>query len=260
MRDNVVYEAHEIPIGWFRARIENIFFKRKSFKKLVVISEALKLDYLQSFSMLSDSKIIVAHDGADLPIKKTQVVKNNVLNVGYVGHLYQGRGVEIIIKLARIFPKIDFTIVGGMERDVKYWRGEAVGIKNINFIGHVSQVELDTYYRTFDILLAPYQLGINQEDGKSDTSKWMSPMKIFEYMSYSKPIIASDISVLREIVNEHNSILVDPSSIDAWSQAIKTLTSEKLRCDLGEVAYKDFCKNYTWDIRAKNLLTELNIL
>jgi len=71
---------------------------------------------------------------------------------------------------------------------------------------------------------------------------------------------AALLGVVREILNEHNSILVDPSSVDAWSQAIKTLTSEKSRCDLGEMAYKDFYKNYTWDIRAKNLLTELNIL
>ena len=31
----------------------------------------------------------------------------------------------------------------------------------------------------------------------SDTSKFMSPLKIFEYMSHKKPIIASDLSVIR---------------------------------------------------------------
>jgi hypothetical protein len=34
-------------------------------------------------------------------------------------------------------------------------------------------------------------------------------LKIFEYMSHKKPMIASDFPVIREVLNEKNSILVE---------------------------------------------------
>ena len=258
MRTNVAYEVHAIPDNKFRELIERIIFKQKKFQKLIVISEALKKDYLKIFSNLASGDIVVAHDGADLPKKKMvkRVVKKT-FKVGYIGHLYQGRGVEIILQLAKNFPEIEFSVVGGLDKDVKFWLKEAAEIDNIKFHGHVSHGALAEFYRAFDIMLAPYQIGINQSNGKSDTSKWMSPMKIFEYMSYGKPIISSDIPVLREVLNENNSILVKPSDIKAWSLAIEALKSQDKRDLLGDAAYADFCNYYTWDKRVKHILSKL---
>jgi glycosyltransferase involved in cell wall biosynthesis len=261
VRANVAYEVHAIPSNKFRKLIERIIFNQKKFKKLIVISKALKKDYLQIFPDLKSSDIVVAHDGADLPKKKmVQRIVIKTFKVGYVGHLYQGRGIEIIIQLAKNFPEIEFSVVGGLDKDVKFWLKETAEINNIKFHGHVSHSALGEFYRIFDIMLAPYQIGINQCDGKSDTSRWMSPMKIFEYMSYSKPIISSDIPVLREVLNESNSILVAPSDIKAWTMAIKTLKCQVKRKNLGTRARSDLLKYYTWDKRAQLILRELKWL
>ena len=42
-------------------------------------------------------------------------------------------------------------------------------------------------------------------------SDFTSPLKLFEYMSHKKPIIASDLPVIREVLDEKNSILVNNS-------------------------------------------------
>ena len=71
----------------------------KFFKKLVVISQALKNMYLQNTNLKSNM-IDVIHDGADEVIDLTNKInlkgKKENLKVGYVGHLYKGKGIEII--------------------------------------------------------------------------------------------------------------------------------------------------------------------
>ena len=144
---NIVYESHEIPIGRVRGWIEGLIFKQKGFEKLIVISNALKSDYLHFFSNLSDHDIVVAHDGADVPSNNRIInSKKDILKVGYVGHLFQGRGIEIIIQLARIFPDICFEVVGGMDRDVKFWKKKVSRITNIKFYGHIAHKDLSKFY------------------------------------------------------------------------------------------------------------------
>lgn len=250
-----IYEAHSMPSG-YRRYLELIFFKGKSFKKLVVISEVLKNDYLKSYPSLRDEDIIVAHDGADIPIKKMIEKQNDnkKMNIGYVGHLYVGRGIEIIIQLAETLSDINFHIIGGMEDDIAYWKSKTQNLNNIFFYGYLSHDLLEKHYINYDVLLAPYQIGINQSDGKSDTSRWMSPMKIFEYMSYEKVIISSDIPVLREVLNDKNSILVESDNIESWINAIEILKDVKIRNYLSKNAYNDFINKYTWSKRAKYIL------
>ena len=79
-------------------------------------------------------------------------------------------------------------------------------------------------------------------------------MKIFEYMAAAKPIIASDLPVLREVLNDSNAILVDPEDIDAWRDALAALRDPKRREQLGRKAHDDFLRSYTWQARASRVL------
>lgn len=263
----VVFEAHQ-PIK-DSGRIQEFLFKklirRKNFEKLVVISEALKHHYLDNFS-IDESKIFVAHDGADvapeniLPVKlKYREAK---VNVGYVGQLYSGKGMEVISKIAPKCPWANFHIVGGLEKDIEYWKRELNGIDNIFFYGFVPHSETVNYLKAFDIVLAPYQKKVSgYGGGKSNLSQWMSPLKIFEYMSLGKPIIASDLPVLREVLrNNENSILCDPEDTDEWVEALKWLSKDKkARESIGLKAKEDFLNEYTWKQRAEKILSSLKL-
>lgn len=260
LRNEVVFETHT-PI--YEAKNHNFFiFKRlirsRYFKKLVVISQALKKMYLEN-GYLSEHKIQVAHDGADELLnfdhKADLFGDNNSLKVGYVGHLYKGRGIELIIECAKQLKDVSFHIVGGLKKDIDYWNNysKSLNISNIYFYGFVSPSKVSMYKNSFDILLAPYAKKVSVFGNLGDSSKFMSPLKIFEYMSHKKAIIASDLPVLREILNSKNSILVEPENTKDWIGAIHMLRNFKNRHQISNNAFKDF-KKYTWKNRALQIV------
>jgi glycosyltransferase involved in cell wall biosynthesis len=84
----------------------------------------------------------------------------------------------------------------------------------------------------------------------------MSPLKAFEYMAYGLPIIASDLPVLREILeHERNALLVDPQDLAAWERALRRLVQDRsLRMRLGRTARTTFLQKYTWEQRARKIV------
>jgi len=252
-----IVESHILPENIIHKRIQKVLFKNKNFIKLVVISNILKEDYLKTFPMLKPEDIIVAHDAAKIAkIKSKKLTKKsgNQKVIGYVGSLFPGKGMEIISKLTYELPKLKFIIVGGNEEEVNYWNKKC-NPKNTQLIGYVKQKDLIDYYNEFDIVLLPNQKDILVNNKRSNIGKWTSPLKLFEYMAYQKPIIASDLPVLREVLNENNSILCDPENVEEWVRAIKLLIKdEKLSKKIAENAYKDLINKYTWDKRAEKIL------
>ena len=79
-------------------------------------------------------------------------------------------------------------------------------------------------------------------------------------MASKRLILASNISVIREVLNEGNSILIPPLDYDAW---VSTINNLDITCDqiisLKNQSYKDFIKYFTWDIRAKEMLDYVEI-
>jgi glycosyltransferase involved in cell wall biosynthesis len=263
-----IFESH-VPI-WHVSKVANFFFKRlirkKQFKKLIVISRALKNKYL-NLGYLCDSSIQVFPDGAD-EVKEQKVFNNwpgrkNALQIGYVGHLYPGKGVEIIAKVAPMMHDMDFHIIGGTEKDINMWE-KKINVKNVIFHGFVHHREISRYLSKIDICLLPNQKVIKVGDWRSEKaqniSQYTSPLKLFEYMANKKAIIASDLSVLKEILNNNNSILVHPEDFMAWKNAILSLKDRKKRIILGEAAYCDFTEKYTWSRRANNILENVVVL
>lgn len=256
----IIYESHALPLSNIRKYFEKKLLKNVNLKKLVVISNALKEEYLTLFTFLRDDAIEVAHDGADIPLviykeNKCGKDKKNI-KVGYVGHLYSGRGIDMIIELAEIFNNVEFHVVGGMEEDIRFWKEKAINIKNIIFHGFIPNGKLHERYQEFDIMLAPYQSKVSVSGGKGDTSRWMSPLKIFEYMAFGKAMIVSDIPVLREVLDDNqNCMLCPPIDINCWEEKLRNLIEdENIRKELGRNAYEKFVNEYTWKIRAKNVI------
>jgi glycosyltransferase involved in cell wall biosynthesis len=97
---------------------------------------------------------------------------------------------------------------------------------------------------------------VNGYGGNTDIGKWTSPLKLFEYMAAKKPILASNIDVLREVlVHEKNSILCDPDDHDAWRTGLRRLLNDrKLAERLTNTAFADLSEKYTWSKRADTLL------
>lgn len=257
-----IYESH-MP-SWYSHKNERISFnlikKMKQLIKIVVISDALKTIYNKSNTLPKHLIIEVEHDGTDISesIDKINFGGENVFNIGYIGHLYKGRGIDIIIECAKVLETINFHIIGGTEKDILYWK-EQVSLPNLFFYGFMQPSKVSEYRNSFDILLAPYQREVNVSGNNNiSTAEYMSPLKIFEYMGSKKTIICSDLPVIREILNDSNARLVAPDNIDEWLMAIEELRdSTELRNTLAQQAFKDVQK-HTWLQRAKNLLQDIH--
>ncbi len=267
----LIFEAHDIPTGTSRRFLEKWLYLSRSFARLVCITEPLKSAYLAMFPCLKQKEVIVAPDGAD-PIETTKVSNSFPpsrynhqearLRVGYAGGLYPGRGIEIIEKLSSMHPECDFYICGGNEVEVNARRRNCTS-KNIHYLGHISHAQVPEFLLSCQILLAPYQEKIScNQKGTGNTAKWMSPLKLFEYMASKRPIIASKMNALEDVLtHKKNALLVDaPANVDEWSQSLSLLIKNKsLRDSLAQNAFNDFEAKYTWQIRAGNVIKGVSL-
>lgn len=249
-----VAESHRPPRNLLEREIERLLYRRAGFRRLVVISESLKYLYTGIFPWLSD-RIFVAHDAADDPGEVEEKKMPERINVGYVGHLYKGRGTDIIRFMAHRMPDVMFHIVGGTPEDSARFAASGLSA-NVILHGHRPPSELAGFYRDFDFVLAPYERKVTVGGSRGDTSAYMSPLKIFEYMSWAKVILCSDMPVLREVLDDgRNAIMLPPDDPEAWVAALARLIKDQKKCQgLALSARQDFLAKYTWTSRAKNVL------
>jgi glycosyltransferase involved in cell wall biosynthesis len=267
-RQRIIYESH-CPEYGFRKQLQRWLISSSKICT-VVISEALKKVICQYHS-INDDYIYVFHDAAragalqlnSLQRKEEQLkllaqkieIKKFTKCVGYFGHLYSGRGIEVIQGVAKLNSSHAFFVYGGNEIEIKKYVKNNT-IDNIFFMGHLSPDTVHSAMRMMDVLLMPYQKSVSIGLDGVDTSNWMSPIKMFEYMSVGVPIISSNLPVLREVlVNGKNSLLVREDDVDEWSNALqKIINDDNFATKLGTEAYNQYKNRYTWKHRAEGMI------
>lgn len=248
------YDLHIFPAGRMQRLLEALLFRRPNFLFATAITRALADKYVLVYPHLRD-RILVAPCAATLPppVPADEARDPGPPRVYYVGHLYEGRGIDLIVGVARLEPDIEFHIVGGEDSDIAFWRAEAPG--NVIFHGYVKPSELTAHYHRADLCIAPHQAKVAPAGG-GDIAPWMSPMKIFEYMAHAKPIVAADLPVIREVVTSGaEGILCPPGDMGAWREAIRSLANDaQLRAKLGKAGRRKLELHYTWERRARSIL------
>ena len=262
----LILELHDLPkarsVGGKARRlaIEALSLSRR-LVRVVCITQALAEDVCAQWPRLR-RRVLVCPDGADAfqgddsPLPADWRGRPGALQAVYVGQLYEGRGMPLLVELARRLPEIDFHIVGGDAGAVRAVAETASGTGNLHLYGHRAHGGLAHYFAAADLLLAPYQARVAVAGNRGDTSRYMSPLKIFEYMAAGKAIVCSDLPVLREVLTPgKEAMLVPPDDAAAWEQAIRQLAaSEALRQELGARARRELESRYTWRKRAERVL------
>jgi glycosyltransferase involved in cell wall biosynthesis len=255
----LVYETHLLWDDRVWRWLERRLFRARTLRRVVTVTALLADDYRRAFPELGGLDLLVAPDGADPPRSVGPAMplpgRPDAVRVGYVGHLYPGRGVDVILDLAGRLPGLDFHLVGGTAGDRSHWQRRSRR-PNVYFHGHQPPAVLGSYYRSFEIVLAPYQTRVACAGGVGDISRWTSPMKLFEYMAQGRAIIASDLPVLREVLTDRvNCLLCPPADRSAWAAAVTELAADQeLRRSLGAEARHQLLTRYTWRQRAGRVL------
>lgn len=256
LRKPVIFEFHHYPQKNITNWLEKKIIKSKNTILNVFITEKLLIDYKKKYRLLHEQNTIVAPDGADKQdIKIKEIQQNSLLSCIYLGSLYDGKGVNVVLEIAREMPQNTFHIVGGTVDQIIQLK-KKYNHKNIIWHGHLEQEQAFEVLKNSDIALLPNQKRIVLSDNKTDIGKWTSPMKMFEYMSFGKAIIASKLEVLKEVlVNRNNSILVSPTNTTEWVNAVAELQNDiELYRRVSSNAKKDLEEKYTWDSRVKNIM------
>lgn len=257
----VMLEIHEPPITVLSKGLLRRLVAMPRFTRLVTNSGALAKLLQREFDVPSD-KILAAPNGAEDPgeVLPRESHNGDRLQVGYVGQLYPGRGVDLILNIARECPWADFHLVGGREEDVGSWKSRSEGLGNVSLHGFVPPSRAEQYRQACDVLLAPYQRETFTKSMRNQTC-YMSPLKLFEYMASGRAIVCADLPVLHEIVSDgRTAILCDPDSPEEWAEALQRLREDPtLRRSLGNSARTVFLRDFTRTARARKILSGIAV-
>lgn len=153
---------------------------------------------------------------------KTEVGQPQVGSYGlYFGRITEEKGVETVVKAYEKMPDRYVKIMGDDSTEEAVRLKQYVAdhnLKNIEFLGFKSGAELESIIKGAKFTLIP--------------SIWYDnlPNTALESFQYSKPVIASDIGSLPELVVDGvNGYLFDPYSPDALAEKIQQLDDENVK-------------------------------
>jgi glycosyltransferase involved in cell wall biosynthesis len=172
--------------------------------------------------------------------------------IGYAGHLYPWKGVPLVIEAIAALTDTRGLIIGGHEREDDLARlGALVDqldcASRVTFTGRVAPVDVAPLLKQADVLILP-------NPASAISTAFTSPLKLFEYMAAGRPIVASDLPSIREVLTDgRNALLVAPGNPQALTAAVRRLQDDgSLRGRLAGQALEDV-REFTWERRAARL-------
>jgi len=232
------HEAGEAP--WYIKSVEEAAVLNAN--KVTAVSEPLvhKFTFLRSdIGLIGNgyfSKLL-----GDVPPPKTARRDGDKIIVGYFGHLTESWfDWELLFDLIDKHDNILFEIIGYGESE--RIRNKVLKIPEIKLLGKISPRDLHKYVDQWDIAMIPFK--------KSELAEAVDPIKVYEYLYFGLPTVATGIPHL----SEYPYVKLADNESEQFYQAIMGLFEQRLK---GEVDYKtitDFLKDKTWDERFDKLL------
>jgi glycosyltransferase involved in cell wall biosynthesis len=265
-RGPVVYEAHTVAAVFAEER-QHLYDDARppSARKLerldarerrvwhgaagaVAITNALREALADRHGARPDS--VVAPDGCRVP--ESMPAPGHGRRVYYIGQLYPWKGVDVLVRAMCHVDDAELVVIGGLPPEPDLARVEALAAElgleeRVRFRGFVPPPELDAERLKADVLVVP--------NLDSTTARlYTSPLKLFEGMASGRPVVASDLPSIREVLrHEVNALLVKSGDASALGAAIARLLADRaLAARLAARAFEDV-KAYSWDARGARL-------
>lgn len=248
-------------------------FSLRKANLIVVVSDVLKEELLKRG--IKENKILVNYNGVDpeefnpningLKIRKKYNLENKIV-IGAVSTFGVWHGMPVLAKSVKaIIQKfqipnskfqIHFLFIGDgvqrpeCERIIRKDRME----NYVTFTGIVPYNEVPKYLAACDILVSPH---VPNPDG---SEFFGSPTKIFEYMAMGKPIVASNLGQIGEILEDKKTaLLIEPNNIDKLVEALIILIENKdLQKELGKNARNKVIISFSWIKNVEKLVETFN--
>ncbi|MHC5209338.1 MAG: glycosyltransferase family 4 protein [Planctomycetota bacterium] len=224
---------------------------------VIAISGALRDDLIAGG--VESEAVLLARDGvhlhryADLPtapVARAHLGLPERPTVVYAGQLYPWKGVDTLVRAMVGLPEAQLLIVGG-EKELLYGMvklARELLPGRCHFTGNVPPVAVPFHLAAGDVIALP-------NSGREEISaRYTSPLKLFEAMACRRPIVASDLSSLREVLEPgRNAQLVaadDPGALAAGLSAV--LSDRAFAGQLAAQAVEDVVP-YDWATRGRQV-------
>lgn len=250
---NILLELHHDLTGL--TKIFFLIFKFFGFpKNLKFILIHKNLNKILKFNKFDFICLDDAVDINDFKIsKKKRSYKNTCV---YVGSFHKGKGLEKILSIAKILPKINFHLYG----DKKFLR-KKINFKNIKVFNHIHYSKIPKILNLYNVALMPYEKEVYGRLKKVNLINYMSPLKMFDYLASSQIIVATKLQVYNHILRDkYNSILINSTDKKKWAETIeKIFKNLKVYKKISRNSYKTATK-HTWQLRVEKILKFSNLI
>jgi glycosyltransferase involved in cell wall biosynthesis len=268
-RLRVLIEWHDPPGTARTLRLARRLVESPRVVRWVFVSERLR-EIMAGRLPLDPARCVVAHNGVALELFDPFPSREDARRalgldparpvVVHAGHMYAGRGIDLLLHVASVTPRLQLVLVGGAPEDVAAVRAEARrrGIENVVVAGHRPVRELPAYLAAADVLVMPYTSATVTSDRRTRSIEFASPMKAFEYMAAERPIVATRFPALSEVlVDGRNAILVEPDSAEALRAGIEAALADPARAARLARAAREEVEARTWKKRTARILAGL---
>ena len=187
-----------------------------------------------------DDKIKKIPNPFDLDSISIQSCAKEDNSIIFVGWCIKNKGIEELLKAWESvhiqFPTWSLKIVGPFEEEYKLKLTSQYSMENVIWYGQQEHDMVLNLLNESDIFILPsYTEGF--------------PNAVLEAMALKKPIIATNVGAIPEMINLDSGILIEPYSVDEIVNNIESLILDKnKRIILGENAYIQLKNNFTIDI------------
>ncbi|MGH8573340.1 MAG: glycosyltransferase family 4 protein, partial [Gammaproteobacteria bacterium] len=235
---------------------------------VVVVSDVLK-DQVREMGIPAE-RILVNPNGVEperlapyrehsAAVQRERLGLEDAPTVGVVGTFGFWHGVtvlpEMVEELARTRPDVRWLLIGGghLYDDVRREIEERGLSERVTLTGVVPRERALELLAASDVCVSPH---VPNPDG---SRFFGSPTKLFEYMGLAKPIVASDLEQIGEVIDhERTGLLCPPGDAGAAAGAVaRLLGDEPLRRRLGEAALEEAETTYSWTAHARRILEAL---
>ena len=202
-----------------------------------------------AIAVVHNGVVLERYDG--LPerdaVKKRFGIDGSV-TLGFVGFIREWHRLDIVIEALRDQALADASLLvigDGPAREALQEQAQRAGLNDrVVFTGLVQRTDLIETMAAFDVALQPHVVS------------YASPLKLFEYMAMSLPVIAPDTPNIREVLTHgEDSLLVPAGDQQSMHDAlVRLVRNDDLRVRLGRGArlrIESGC--FTWDNNARRV-------
>jgi glycosyltransferase involved in cell wall biosynthesis len=229
-----------IPISHFEKRCVS------EAERVICVSKATEKIVKEAYGKKDDSFEVV-YNGLDpntlVPVNLDYKTKDKDY-ILYTGLFIARKGIDNILKVAKILNKMDFVLVGTGPLFNKYKSmANRLGVDNVLMTGKILRFELLKRYREARIFLFPTYF---------DTFG----ISVLEAMFSGLPVVSTNVGGIPELItHEVEGILVPPGDIDAMVKWIRKLMNDEcLRERLAKAAKDKANKEFTIEKNVDKLL------